>query len=282
VRAGRPLWWEWPTILSLDAPAVALLWQWMLARSVNAKLRAPQVFVLGASVWLAYVGDRWIEGWRLTHVCTQRHLFYQRWRWPVAALWLAVLAVDVAIAVLNLAAPELRAGLFLLACVVTYLFSHQLVHRNRGWRAPKEVCVAVLMGGGVALFPVFQGSVSRWQLAAPLAFFVLLCLVNCVLISAWEREVDETHGETSIALQFRRGIAFSTTAPWVLAGLAAAFLAAGAGGRTRAAIVCAFASSAFLGVVDLLEARIGRQLARVLADVALMTPFAALLWSWLR
>jgi 4-hydroxybenzoate polyprenyltransferase len=266
----------------LDAPAVALLWQWMLARSVNARLRAPHAFVLGASVWLAYVGDRWIEGWRLTHVCTHRHLFYQRWRWPVAALWLAVLAIDVPTAVLNFAAPELRAGLFLLACVVTYLFSHQLIHRNRGWRAPKEVCVAVLMGGGVALSPVFLSSAPRWQLAPPLAFFMLLCLVNCMLISAWEREVDETHGETSIALQFRRGTAFGSAAPWVLSGLAAAFLAAGAAGRPRAAIVCAIASSASLGAVDVLEARIGRQLARVLADVALMTPFAALLWSWLR
>ena len=29
---GKPHWWQWPTILSLDAPAVALLWQWQLAR----------------------------------------------------------------------------------------------------------------------------------------------------------------------------------------------------------------------------------------------------------
>ena len=29
---GRPHWWQWLTILSLDAPVVAVLWQWLLAR----------------------------------------------------------------------------------------------------------------------------------------------------------------------------------------------------------------------------------------------------------
>ncbi len=278
-QVGEPRWWQWPTILSFDAPAVAFLWQWLLARSVNVTLHAQHAFILGASVWLAYVGDRWIEGWRLSRVFTLRHLFYQRWRWPVAGVWLAVLISDVGVALLELTAPEFRAGLVLLAFVMTYLFSHQLVHRNHGWRAPKEVCVAVLLGGGVALFPLVQSPFACWLLMPPLVFFMLLCFVNCVLISAWECEVDEMHGQTSIALQFRRGMAFSTAAPWVLAGAAAAFTAVWAGDKARPAILCAIASSVSLGVVDVLEPRFGRQLARVLADFALMTPVVPLLWS---
>jgi len=266
----------------LDAPAVALLWQWLLARSAGATLHAHHAFILGASIWLSYAADRWIEGWRLTKVFTQRHLFYQRRRWPVAATWLAVLVGDVGVAVLCLTAAEFRAGLLLLAFVVTYLISHQLIHRNRGWRAPKEVCVALLLGGGVALFPISQSPSPCWPLIPSLILFMMLCFVNCVLISAWECEIDEMQGQTSIALQFRGGVAFSTAAPWVLAGIAAAFSATKAGAPSRPAACCAVASSVCLGLVNALEPRIGPRLARVLADVALMTPAAPLLWSCLR
>jgi hypothetical protein len=281
-QVSEPRWWQWPTILSLDAPAVALLWQWLLARSANATLHAHDAFILGASVWLAYVADRWIEGCRLAEVFTLRHRFYQRWRWPVAAVWLAVLGCDVGIALLHLTSRELEAGLVLLAFVVVYLFSHQLVHRNHGWRLPKEACVAILLGGGAGLFPFLRSPFPWWPLIPPLTLFVLLCFVNCVLISAWECEVDEMHGQTSIALQFRRGVAFSNAAPWVLAGVAVAFLAAGTADQARPAVLCAAASSVSLGMVNLLEPHSGRQLARVLADVALMTPVVTLMGTLLR
>src|SRR5882762_6223038 len=87
---GRPYWWQWPTILSLDAPAVALLWQWQLGRVAHVTLTWVHAFILGSGIWLAYAADRWLEGWRLQpdQVRTQRHWFYQRFRWPVAGVWL--------------------------------------------------------------------------------------------------------------------------------------------------------------------------------------------------
>ncbi len=271
-------WWQWPTILSLDAPVVALLWQWLLARSANVALYWHHAYILGSSVWLSYAADRWIEGWRLTQAFTARHLFYQRWRWTVAAVLLAVLVSDVAVAITCLGALEFRAGLALLALVLAYLISHQLIHRHHGWRAPKEVCVALLLGGGVALFPLSQTPSSARLLMLPLSLFMLLCFVNCVLIAAWEREVDERHGQTSFALQFRRGIAFGAAGPWVAAGLAAC-MTVGVGERARPAAFCALASGLSLGALNFLEPRLGSRLARVLADVALMTPVVPLLLS---
>ena len=47
-------------------------------------------------------------------------------------------------------------------------------------------------------------------------------------------------------------------------------------GPARDVALCALGSSLLLGGVGVLERRVGRQLARVLADVALMTPL--LLW----
>jgi hypothetical protein len=276
--AAPPRWWQWPTILSLDAPAVALLWQWQIAHAGGVGLGFAPRFVLGSSVWLAYVGDRWIEGWRLAagNVRTQRHYFYQRWRWPIALASAAVLGADLAVAKLGLTNRDFLAGLVLLGPVLAYLFSHQLIHRDRRWRAPKEVCVALLFGAGVAVFLAAAPGANLRQIGLPLALFTLLCFANCALISVWEYAVDRTHGQISLTSQFRGAAAFSRALPWVLAPLAAACWLA-ASGAARPALLCAAVSGALLGLIDRCEGRLGWRLARVLADVALLTPLALVL-----
>lgn len=272
-----PRWWLWPTILSLDAPAVALLWQALLARTASVAAGMPEAVVLGSSVWLAYAGDRWIEGWRLppAAVRTQRHRFYQRWRWPTAALWAAVLGLDLVVALGGLPIRELRAGALVLVPVVAYLLSHQLVHRRSRGRIPKEVCVALLMAGGASVFVASQPGARLPALACPLGLFVLLCFANCALISCWEDEVDRSHGETSLALQFGRTRRLARALPWVAAVLAG--ILASAGGPSAPAEACALAAGVLLGLVDAAEVRLGRVRARVLADVALLTPLVPLL-----
>jgi hypothetical protein len=275
--ASRPGWWLWPTVLSLDAPAVVLLWQGLIARSASAGTGAPEAVVLGCSVWLAYAADRWIEGWRLVpeSILTHRHHFHQKWRWPILATWIAVLAVDVSAAVRGLSPAQFRAGALILLPVAAYLLSHQLVHRNNRWRAPKEVCVALLLGGGASVFAAARPGADLRGMAVPLGLFVLLCFSNCALISVWEDEVDLSHGQTSLALQFSRSVALSRALPWLLAAAAGAVWLAGVPHAGPAA-GCAAASGVLLGLVDRAEHRIGRARARVLADVALMTPVALL------
>jgi hypothetical protein len=146
-----------------------------------------------------------------------------------------------------------------------------LIHRNRPWRVPKEICVAGLLCAGAALFTGVRPEADLPALAGPAALFGLLCFANCALISAWEHAVDRSHGQTSFSLQFRHGARISRILPWVAAGIAMA-LAAAAGGPVRTADLCACTGGALLGIVDLWQERLGWQLARVLGDVALMTP----------
>jgi hypothetical protein len=274
-----PRWWLWPTVLSLDAPIVALLWQWEIAQTVGLVASGARAFVLGTSVWLAYSADRWVEGWRLTpeRIRTQRHAFYQRRRWPVAALWVVLFAADVAAAFRGLSRREFSAGLALLGLVMLYLLSHQLVHRHRRWRVPKELCIAFLLGAGVALFLAPRADWAQLRPAAPpFALFVLLCFANCALISVWESQVDQSHGQTSWARQFPWGATLSRVFPWLLAGTALPFFLL-AGPPERAALGCGLASCVLLGLVDAAESRLGGERARVLADVVLMTP--AFFWA---
>jgi hypothetical protein len=269
----RPRWWQWPTILSLDAPVVVVLWQGLLARAASVGLGAPEVAVLACSVWLAYAADRWFEAWRLepARIRTHRHRFSQRLRWPLAAAWAAVLALDVAVAFRALSRAEIRAGFLLLGPVAAYLLSHQLAHRNSRWRPPKEACVALLLTGGAAVFVASRPGARLGAMAIPAAVFALLCLANCALISVWENEVDRSQGQTSLALQFGPATALSRALPWAVSALCAACWLC-AGPEAGPAAACGAASGVLLGLVDQAERRIGRSLARVLADVAMLTP----------
>ena len=269
----RPAWWQWPTVLSLDAPAISIAWLVLLARSSGVDLGWAPVFVLGASVWLAYAADRSIEGWRLPpeNVRTPRHAFYQRWRGPVSVIWGVVFTCDLSIALLYLPQAQLLAGGALTAAVAGYLFSHQLVHRERRWRVPKEICIAGLLAGGPALFLVDATRLSA--VSSPLALFAGVCFVNCALISWWEQDVDRIHRQSSLALESRHASWIPWT-PWILAGAAAAV--AMAGGVSIPIAGCAMASAIAMGVIDRLAPGLGWPLARVLADGALLTPLVPL------
>ncbi|MEO8481010.1 MAG: hypothetical protein ABI634_02300 [Acidobacteriota bacterium] len=276
--SARPRWWQWPTILSLDAPLVCVVWQGLLARTSGAGLRWPHAAVLATSVWLAYAADRWIEGWRLDSrvVRTQRHLFYQRQRVVVAAVWLCVLAADVTMAGMTMEAKEIGRGLLLVAPVLVYLLSHQLLHRTHEWRAPKELVVALLLTAGVAVFlwPVLSVS----TLVRGLGAFATVSFINCALISAWEREVDRAHGQTSLALESARVARVIRWLPWLAAVGGAAVMAAPAG-AFAAPIACGIFSAILMGLIDRIEHRLGWAAARVLADAALLTPIVPLFWA---
>lgn len=273
----RPRWWQWPTVLSIDAPVVSVLWQALLARVGGMVLGWPPVFVLGTSVWLAYVADRWIEGWRLTaaQVQTPRHRFYQTFRWPVAVVWLTAFTADVWIAFTALTPFDIVAGFALLAAVAAYLLSHQLVHRYHPRRLPKELVIAGLLTGGIGVF--LLRAPGRADLVTPLGLFALLCFANCALISVWERHVDRAHGQTSLGVGADDHAPAIRQLPWLILVLAL-ISATAASGVARVATLCAAASAVLLATVDWAEGSIGRQSARVLADIALMTPAVPLLW----
>lgn len=279
----RLRWWQWFIILSIDAPAVTLAWQAMFARIADIRLGRAPVIVLGLSVWLAYTADRWIEGWRLPdeQTKTPRHRFYQQQRWPMAALWLVVLGIDLVVAFRGLAASEILSGWVLLVPVLAYLLSHQLVHRNSRWRAPKELCVAGLLAAGAVLFPFDRAPHAARLLAPALGLFALLCFVNCVLISVWEREVDAIQGQTSLAQQFHAATEWSHTLPWMVVLIALVFAVAETG-APRAAAASACASGVLLWVIHRAEPRLGWKLSRLLADAALLTPIFPLLFERLR
>lgn len=279
VAPARPFWWQWLTVLSLDAPAVAIGWQWLFGQSTGAKINWHHHVILGSAVWLAYAADRWIEGWLVApaQIQTQRHAFYQRFRWPVLTVWLTVLVTAVGVAWCWLQPYEFDAGLIVLGPVLLYLLSHQLAHRRHPWRVPKEICVALLFAAGTSCFSLAQPHTDLARLVLPLAFFAALCFTNCALISVWESTVDRAHGQVSLALQHPNRARWLHALPWTLAILClVAWRSLATLGMT--ALV---ASALLLGLIDIFHQRHGRQLSRALVDLALLTPLPLwLLSAW--
>ena len=266
-------WWQWATVLSLDAPAVAVVWQWLYAHTTGVSLFWFHHAILGAAVWLAYSADRWIEGWMLPkeQMKTQRHLFYQNHRWTTFGAWLSIFLGSIVLSFQMLRSDEIKSGLILLGPVVLYLLSHQLIHRRHPLRVPKELCVALLFAAGISIFSFAQTAVGFHHGGVLLILFGLLCFADCALISIWEDEVDRLHGQTSLALQYPGGHWLVRLLPWTIALIALGFIVQ-AHGIFRIALCCTISSALLLAIIDQLHHRQGRQWARVLADIALLTP----------
>lgn len=76
----RVPWWLWLNVLSLDAPLVAVLWQWALAQAYGVKMDPITYSTLGLSVWLIYVVDRVLDTRSVDgdQVLSARHLYYRQ------------------------------------------------------------------------------------------------------------------------------------------------------------------------------------------------------------
>lgn len=229
-------------------------------------------------MWLAYSADRWIEGWRLTEasVRTRRHAFFLRHRWSTFAVWVTAVVSTGTLAVRELTAREWGFSFTLLGIALLYLLSHQLIHRCHPWRVPKELCVATILTLGVGLYPAANLSASLQILAGPAALFFLLALANCLLISEWEREVDVSQGQTSLALRYATARRLASWLPWAILVVA---IASATILFVRTPSICGAVSAVSLGFLAALAPRLGRKRARVLADLALFTPLAGLPWA---
>ena len=268
VKMPKVALWEWPNVLSLDAPLIAALWQeLMFAQTFGVALGWPYALLLYSAVWLIYSADRWLDGRTLGEGArTQRHLFYARHRGTVLWCWLSVGVGTLAASVVLLTWRQLLGG-----ALVGLLLLGYLLRRHRGDRTthPKELQIAVIFALGVVFLPLLSG------VSAPLLFggglFGVLIFLNCAYIARWEGELDQ---ETA---------PFAVRAPWFDAHLAVLSLSfallCGVGGLLAGPLrplFAAFALSALLLYsLEHLSTTLSPAARRVLADAALLTP---LLW----
>lgn len=136
-RASNPEtpWWLWWHLLSLDAPTVSLVWALLFAHCYGVRLALNEAVILCLAVWIIYIGDRLLDGWRVANLgaLQQRHFFYAQHRSPVICLGVLAVFVNLWLITKSLETGELLAGLKLAAAVVIYLLSVHLSPGSRGY-----------------------------------------------------------------------------------------------------------------------------------------------------
>lgn len=190
----------WLNLLCLDAPLVAVVWQWLFARSFGAHLNWSLRVLLFLTAWLIYLGDRFADTMRLPPDAPRsaRHAFCAR---HLVAWWIAIVVifvVDAALALRSLDLQLLFLGATLAAVCALYLFLNHLLSGR--WRPipMKEKTVGVLFAAGTTLAVVGELPGLTISFAFAVVLFAILCTLNCLCIAAWERDLDAAQGKNSL------------------------------------------------------------------------------------
>ena len=264
----------WLTLLSLDAPAVAVLWQLLFARSFHVRLSPGITLLLGLVVWLIYVADRFLDTLTAPNLGIEpgRHRFYRRRRWAFLLPFCAVFLLACWIAWTQLEAQTFRNGLIVLLVVGLYFFLVHLQGPKNNARIPKEMLVGILFGVGTC-FPLWERILTgRIRLLAPFLVFTELCWLNCAAIesSEWirlrERQFNSPHPWT--VWMGRHMILVAS----VTALLAAGISVTGRGHRDWMLPAAEGLSAAAFALLGHKEEKISPDKFRVLMDLALFTP----------
>lgn len=186
-NCARPPVWLWFSLLSLDAPVIALVWQDFLARCYPTLLRPTGRGALGLTVWAIYLADRLLDVRRpASPLESIRHRFYRRHRALALTLLFAIICADVLVTTLWLRPSVFDNGLMLTGGVVAYLGAFPF----SGWSAVawKKPLAALLFTSGTFLIAWTTTGHPASQLLMPAVAFCALCLVNLLMIERWSRQ----------------------------------------------------------------------------------------------
>jgi hypothetical protein len=261
----------WLNLVCLDAPIVALTWQWLFSRNFHISLTPWSRAALFLTGWLIYLTDRLADTWTLGENSSRslRQEFCQRHQ----RAWIAAIAgigvVDLFIIIHQLDRKTIHFGIVVGAISLVYLTVNYWLGKVWRFLPLKEICVGSLFAFGTvtALFPQIDFSTA---FIAAFLLFASLCSFNCISIAAWERKLDRAQRKDSIATRWN-GIGFCLRP----GAFALVVLAISMAIRTKSSApvyVCIATSAVLLGTLDGLGERIPRDGRTALADLVLLTP----------
>jgi hypothetical protein len=253
-------------LLSLDAPTVATVWVWFIARVNHISLRVTSLIAMTAAVWTLYAADRLLDAQGATNDGLEaRHYFHQRHR-PAFMAGIAVCSVLLAALLPRIPEQAIRLYLILGGLVFGYFVIIHATHSAH--RLPKEIAVGICFAAATFIPTVARRPELRLLLLPPALLLAALCSLNCLFIYAWEHPGgagQRPHPVTAAALARLNGLAaaiftlcagfawFDHGALWPLYGAVAA-------------------STVALGGLNLTRGRMSVLSLRAAADLVLLTP----------
>lgn len=266
---GRPL--VWLNVLCLDAPLVALSWQWLFARRMGVSLPVAEQAALFLTAWLIYLADRLADSLVLDAGVTKslRQAFCFRHQKFFFAMTVMIALFDSALVFSRLDREIFVLGLFLGAIALIYLVISFVFPRL--WQAIplKEIAIGFLFAAGtlLALGPRLFAIPSTMNAAI---LFACLCSLNCMSIAIWERDLDRAQKKYSIATRWSRSDLFVPILLIVLFAICIAVALVDPGLRSLA--LCLGVSAILLAALRI--APLAGDERTALADLVLLTPLS--------
>ncbi len=260
----------WLNHVCLDAPLVAICWQWIFAYSFHLSVPPGHRAALFLTAWLIYLADRFGDSLSLVagqpNSARQQFCLRHQSIWLVSIICVAVFDLIVILQAVNYetAVPGAVLGAFTIA----YLAINHA--RSEIWETIplKEFIIGSLFAAGTLLGVTPHIFAERSIMIFAAILFALLCSLNCVSIAIWERDLDRIQCKHSIATRWAHANSLPRVLLFLL--LAGSVVLALLDPGTWPVVLCLGASGLLLGALPF--ASVSRDERTALADVVLLTP----------
>jgi len=194
-------------LLSLDAPTVAALWTWFIARANHVAVPRFAFAGMAAAVWMLYAADRMLDAQSSGNDSLEaRHYFHQEHR---AGFLAGIALCSILLAILLPRIPEAAIHLYLILGGLVFGY-FVIIHATRSaHRLPKEIAVGVCFAAATFIPTVANAPSLRVMLLPPALLLAALCSLNCLFIYSWEHPQQATqvpHPITAFALRYLSGL----------------------------------------------------------------------------
>lgn len=261
-------------LVCLDAPIVAVSWQWLFARAFGIGVAPGASAALFLTAWFIYLADRFGDSLSVRRGAStslrERFCLQHRSAWIVILALVA--ASDVFVIFAQLESRTQIAGAAIGAFALVYLIVNQVLPSLWRLLPLKELSIGFLFAAGT-MVGLGRGLTSdvlpAWLL------FVCVCSLNCITIAVWERDLDAAQERVSIATAFPKMGDHLLPALLLLSLTSLAFAVFASHGS--AVHLCIAASAILLGVVHFFRHKIEPDTRTALADLVLLMSVIMLL-----
>jgi hypothetical protein len=258
----------WLSVLCLDAPIVAVSWQWLFARTLRIAVPMAEREALFLTAWLIYLADRLADSIVSETPQSARQQFCSGHKY----FWIGLIAVagllDIEIILCCVKHETIVRGLYLGGIALAYLAINHFLSKLWGAIPIKEVTVGFLFAAGTLLAVMPQLIAARSTIIVAAALFASLCVLNCISIAVWERDLDRARQKYSIATRWPGVKPWAQVLPLPLAAVCGALIVI-----DRAIwplVACLGLSAVLLFALHFLSIRTDERTA--LGDLVLLTP----------
>jgi len=271
--------WLWPNLIGLDAPCIATVWQKLFADSFNIKIPLSNYLTLFLVVWVIYSVDRLMDSKSLGNKETAalRHRFYFQHFHIMLVITLICFGCVGYLCLAVIPFEMLKTGLVISPFVLVYLLHRKWSRGPMMVFIPKEIFVGLVFAVGSTLpGHVWSSDVPEAFLSPSVIVFGILCSMNCIAISVWERDLDYQNDNSALPQFFPIITKIFNPISWIV--FVTLFIFSVYSFRNHydsEALPVIMASSFGCGIIAVLshyEGKASKNIMRLLADMAVLIP----------